>query len=135
MLFVAHTMELVNQAYRTFRDLWNVSVGKFADSLKETDAHVICGSIQSIALNLELFREDAFDYLIIDEAHHASADTYQKVLSYFHPRFTLGLTATPERADDTNILEIFKNTAHKLDIRTAVEIGALAPVRCILCIG
>ena len=135
VLFVAHTMELVNQAYRTFRDLWNVSVGKFADSLKETDAHVICGSIQSIALNLELFREDAFDYLIIDEAHHASADTYQKVLSYFHPRFTLGLTATPERADDTNILEIFKNTAHKLDIRTAVEIGALAPVRCILCIG
>ena len=64
VLFVAHTIELVNQAYRTFRDLWNVSVGKFAYSLKETDAHVICGSIQSIALNPELFREDAFDYLM-----------------------------------------------------------------------
>ena len=66
-----------------------------------------------------------------DEAHHASADTYQKVLAYFKPQFTLGLTATPERADDVNILEIFKNTAHKLDIQTAVEIGALVPVRCI----
>jgi DNA or RNA helicases of superfamily II len=80
---------------------------------------------------LDQFREDAFDYLIIDEAHHASADTYQKVLAYFKPQFTLGLTATPERADDVNILEIFKNTAHKLDIQTAVEIGALVPVRCI----
>ena len=132
VLFVAHTMELVNQAYNTFRNLWpEVAVGKFADNLKEPDAYVVCGSIQSVALNLDQFREDAFDYLIIDEAHHASADTYQKVLAYFKPQFTLGLTATPERADDVNILEIFKNTAHKLDIQTAVEIGALVPVRCI----
>ena len=132
VLFVAHTMELVNQAYNTFKSLWDiVSVGKFADSIKDTGLHVICGSIQSVALNLELFRDDDFDYVIIDEAHHASADTYQKVLAYFKPKFTLGLTATPERADDTNILEIFKNTAHKLDIQTAVEIGALVPVRCI----
>ena len=132
VLFVAHTMELVNQAYNTFRNLCpEVTVGKFADNLKEPDNHVVCGSIQSVALNLDQFREDAFDYLIIDEAHHASADTYQKVLAYFKPQFTLGLTATPERADDVNILEIFKNTAHKLDIQTAVEIGALVPVRCI----
>lgn len=132
VLFVAHTMELVNQAYSTFKNLWDaVSVGKFADSIKDTDSHVICGSIQSVALNLELFQDNNFDYIIIDEAHHASADTYQKVLAYFKPKFTLGLTATPERADDINILEIFKNTAHKLDIQTAVEIGALVPVRCI----
>ena len=132
VLFVAHTMELVNQAHNTFKNLWdNISVGKFADSVKDTDSHVICGSIQSVAMNLELFQDNDFDYIIIDEAHHASADTYQKVLAYFKPKFTLGLTATPERADDTNILEIFKNTAHKLDIQTAVEIGALVPVRCI----
>ena len=132
VLFVAHTMELVNQAFATFESLWNnISVGKFADSIKDIEAHVVCGSIQSVALNLDMFKEDAFDYIIIDEAHHASADTYQKVLAYFQPKFILGLTATPERADDTNILEIFKNTAHKLDIQTAVEIGALVPVRCI----
>lgn len=131
-LFVAHTMELVNQAFATFEALWdNVSVGKFADSIKDTESYVVCGSIQSVALNLEMFKDDDFDYIIIDEAHHASADTYQKVLAYFKPKFILGLTATPERADDTNILEIFKNTAHKLDIQTAVEIGALVPVRCI----
>ena len=132
VLFVAHTMELVNQAHSTFKNLWNnVSVGKFADSIKEFTSHVVCGSIQSIALNLELFKDNDFDYIIVDEAHHASADTYQKVLAYFKPKFTLGLTATPERADDADILEIFKNTAHKLDIQTAVEIGALVPVRCI----
>ena len=131
-LFVAHTMELVNQAYNTFKSIWgDVSVGKFADSVKDYDSQVICGSIQSVALNLDSFKDDDFDYIIIDEAHHATADTYQKVLAYFKPKFILGLTATPERADDTNILEIFKNTAHKLDIQTAVEISALVPVRCI----
>lgn len=131
-LFVAHRTALIDQAYQTFEELWpGVSVGRFADNVKEPDAHVVCGSIQSVALNLEQFREDDFDYLIVDEAHHASADTYQKVLAYFKPAFTLGLTATPERTDDIDILEIFKNTAHKLDIQTAVEIGALVTVRCI----
>ncbi|WP_101910013.1 DEAD/DEAH box helicase [Marasmitruncus massiliensis] len=133
VLFLAHTVELVEQAAATFRKLWSkVTVGRYVDSIKQPNAHVVCGSIQSVALHLEQFKDDAFDYLIIDEAHHAAADTYQKVLSYFKPKFTLGLTATPERTDDnTVILDIFKKTAHKLDIQTAVEIGELVPVRCI----
>lgn len=131
-LFVAHTKELINQAYDAFNSLWKeTTVGKFADNIKETTCNVICGSVQSVALNLDNFAEDTFDYIIIDEAHHAAAETYQKILSYFKPKFILGLTATPERADDVNILDIFKNTAHKLDIETAVEIGALTTVRCI----
>lgn len=131
-LFVAHTMELVNQAYNTFKALWTeTTVGKFADSVKDYESNVICGSIQSVALNLDTFNDNDFDYIIIDEAHHATAETYQKVLAYFKPKFILGLTATPERADDTNILDIFQNTAHKLDIQIAVEIGALTNVRCI----
>lgn len=132
-LFLAHTQELVNQAADTFGTLWpEVTVGRYMEAIKEPDAHVVCGSVQSVALHLEDFREDAFSYLIVDEAHHAAADTYQKILAYFHPAFTLGLTATPERTDDNRaILDIFKNTAHKLDIRTAVEIGELVPIRCI----
>ena len=131
-LFIAHTHELVEQAYHTFKSLWaKVTVGRFTDGIKEPDAFVVCGGVQSVALNLECFRETDFDYIIIDEAHHAAAETYQKVLGYFKPKFTLGLTATPERADDKDILEIFRNTAHKLDIQTAVEIGELVPVRCI----
>lgn len=133
VLFLAHTQELVNQAMETFLKLWpNVTVGRYMESTKQPNAHVVCGSVQSVALHLESFQDDAFDYLIVDEAHHASADTYQKVLFYFKPAFTLGLTATPERTDDNKvILDIFKNTAHKLDIRTAVEIGELVPIRCI----
>ena len=132
-LFLAHTQELVNQAAETFRKLWpSVTVGRYVENMKQPNAHVVCGSVQSVALHLDEFRDDAFDYLIVDEAHHASADTYQKILSYFKPAFTLGLTATPERTDDGKvILEIFKNTAHKLDIQTAVEIGELVPIRCI----
>ena len=133
VLFLAPTQELVNQAVETFRKLWpSVSVGRYIEGMKQPNAHVVCGSVQSVALHLDQFRDDAFDYLIVDEAHHASADTYQKVLSYFKPSFTLGLTATPERTDDNKvILDIFKNTAHKLDIQTAVEIGELVPVRYI----
>ena len=109
VLMVAHTRELVEQAEHTFRRLWpEASVGLYMESNKEKDAHIVCGSIQSVAMHLEDFGESEFDYLIIDEAHHASADTYQRVLAYFHPKFTLGLTATPERADDQDILEIFK---------------------------
>lgn len=131
-LFLAHTRELVEQAADTFRALWHPElVGIYMDTVKQPDSYIVCGSIQSVALNLEQFHPEDFGYLIIDEAHHASAETYQKVLRYFRPAFTLGLTATPERADDQNILDIFKNTAHRLDIQTAVEIGELVPVRCI----
>ncbi|MDO5559934.1 MAG: DEAD/DEAH box helicase family protein [Oscillospiraceae bacterium] len=131
-LFIAHTHELVEQAYETFKNLWpGVSIGKYIDTVKEPDSFVVCAGIQSIAVNLDRFREYDFGYIIIDEAHHANADTYQKVISFFKPEFTLGLTATPERCDDRSIIDIFKNTAHKLDIKTAVEIGELVPVRCI----
>ena len=132
VLFIAHSQELVGQAAKTFREIWStVAVGRYLEAIKEPDAHVVCASVQSVALHLEDFKDDDFTYLIIDEAHHAAADTYQKVLAYFKPAFTLGITATPERTDDKSILEIFKKTAHKLDIQTAVEIGELVPIRCI----
>ena len=132
VLYLAHTKDLITQAAETFGYIWpEASVGLYVEDRKEINTRVVCGSVQSIALNLEFFFPESFDYLIVDEAHHASAETYQKILAYFKPRFTLGLTATPERADGTNILEIFKNTAHRLDIQTAVEIGELVPVRCI----
>ena len=97
-LFLAHTQELVNQAAETFGRLWpEVSVGLFMEAEKQPEAFVVCGSVQSVALHLASFKDNDFAYLIVDEAHHATADTYQKVLAYFKPAFTLGLTATPER--------------------------------------
>lgn len=105
VLFLAHTQELINQATETFRKLWpSVTVGRYMETMKQPNAHVVCGSIQSIALHLDQFKDNDFDYLIVDEAHHAAADTYQKVLAYFKPSFTLGLTATPERTDDNKVI-------------------------------
>jgi superfamily II DNA or RNA helicase len=131
-LFLAHTKELVAQAMRTFEEAWGeVACGVFMGESKVKDAYVVCGSIQSVSQNLEQFNPDDFGYIVIDEAHHGTADTYKKILGYFKPEFILGLTATPERADGEDLLEIFKNVAHKLDLKTAVEMGELVPIRCI----
>ncbi len=93
---------------------------------------MVCASVQSMVQNLDEFKPDDFGYIIIDEAHHGTADSYRKILGHFKPKFTLGLTATPDRTDGENILELFKNVAHKLDLETAVEIGGeLVPIRCI----
>lgn len=131
-LFLAHTKELVTQACNTFKELWNdVNIGIYMAERKEKDAYVVCGSIQSVSQNIEEFNPDDFGYIVIDEAHHTMADTYKRVLKFFKPQFTLGLTATPERMDGENLLEVFKNIAHKLDLKTAIEMGELVPIRCI----
>ena len=131
-LFLAHTKELITQAQDTFNEIWDkADAGLYVAEQKDKDAYVVCSSIQSISRNLEEFKPDDFGYVIIDECHHGAADTYRKVLSYFRPEFTLGLTATPDRADGDSILEDFKNIAHKLDLKEAVELGELVPIRCI----
>ena len=87
--------------------------------------------MQSLTRHLDRFAPDDFAYLIIDEAHHATAESYQKLLRYFRPEFTLGLTATPDRADGLSALEVFRNAAHRLSLREAVEKGELVPIRCV----
>ena len=131
-LFIAHTKELVEQAKEKFQLLWkDIDTGTYMGDIKEKDAYVVCGSVQSISANIEQFNKDDFKYIIIDEAHHASANTYGKILDYFEPDFTLGLTATPERSDGEDILNIFKNVAHKMDLETSIKRGHAAEIRCI----
>jgi superfamily II DNA or RNA helicase len=131
-LYLAHTKDLIYQTKQKFKELWpEKEVGIYIAENRDKNAYVVCGSVQSVSQNIESFEPDDFDYIIVDEAHHSAADTYRKILSYFKPKFTLGLTATPERMDGENILELFKNVAHKLDLKTAVEIGELVPIRCI----
>jgi superfamily II DNA or RNA helicase len=130
-LFVAHRQELVKQAYEKLRELWpEASTGLFMGDVRDAEEHNIAASIQSIAEHLEAFPPTAFQYLVIDEAHHAAAPTYKRLLGYFRPNFVLGLTATPERADGQSVLEIFRDCAHRLSLTEAVERGELAPIRC-----
>ncbi len=131
-LFLVNKLELADQAEKKFNELWNeASTGKYTGEVKEKDVDVVFATVQTISKHLSQFKEDEFKYIIIDECHHSSSKTYKKILSYFKPKFILGLSATPERSDGEDILELFQNVAHKIDLETAVEKGILAPIRCI----
>lgn len=131
-LFLVNALKLASQAKETFAKVWpEATLGEYTGSQKDMTQTVIFATVQSISKNLEKFSPTDFDYLIVDECHHAAANTYQKIFTYFHPKFILGLTATPERSDGEDMLELFQNVAHKMDLKTAVERGVLVPIRCI----
>lgn len=131
-LFLVNALKLASQAKETFAKVWpEATLGEYTGSQKDMTQTVIFATIQSISKDLEKFSPTDFDYLIVDECHHAAANTYQKIFTYFHPKFILGLTATPERSDGEDMLELFQNVAHKMDLKTAVERGVLVPIRCI----
>ena len=126
-----NALKLASQAKETFAKVWpEATIGEYTGSQKDMTQTVIFATIQSISKDLEKFSPTDFDYLIVDECHHAAANTYQKIFTYFHPKFILGLTATPERSDGEDMLELFQNVAHKMDLKTAVERGILVPIRC-----
>ena len=131
-LFLVNALKLASQAKETFAKVWpEATLGEYTGSQKDMTQTVILATVQSISKDLEKFSPTDFDYLIVDECHHAAANTYQKIFTYFHPKFILGLTATPERSDGEDMLELFQNVAHKMDLKTAVERGVLVPIRCI----
>ena len=132
ILFLVNALKLASQAKETFAKAWpEATLGEYTGSQKDMTQTVIFATVQSISKDLEKFSPTDFDYLIVDECHHAAANTYQKIFTYFHPKFILGLTATPERSDGEDMLELFQNVAHKMDLKTAVERGILVPIRCI----
>ncbi|HEU4577885.1 MAG TPA: DEAD/DEAH box helicase family protein [Polyangiaceae bacterium] len=116
VLFLAHREELLAQAARVFRRLLSAAgqradIGWCAGDLLQPGAAVVVGSIQKLcrAENLERLAQQRFDYVIVDEVHHADAPTHRRVLERLDPTFLLGLTATPERADDGDILAAVVN--------------------------
>lgn len=132
ILFLVNALKLASQAKETFAKAWpEATLGEYTGSQKDMTQTVIFATVQSISKDLEKFSPTDFDYLIVDECHHAAANTYQKIFTYFHPKFILGLTATPERSDGEDMLELFQNVAHKMDLKTAVERGVLVPIRCV----
>jgi superfamily II DNA or RNA helicase len=132
VLYVAHRKPLVEQTARELRRLWpEVTHGKILGGTWQPDRDTVCASIQSLTNRLSELPADAFRYLIIDEAHHAAAGSYQELLGHFCPSFTLGLTATPDRPDGRPILEIFRDAAHRLSLEEAIRREELVPIRCV----
>jgi superfamily II DNA or RNA helicase/diadenosine tetraphosphate (Ap4A) HIT family hydrolase len=131
ILFVAHRDEILNQAMRTFRKIRpDASFGKYTGVEKAPEADVIFASIQTLGKlpHLNNFERDHFDYIIVDEFHHAAAKTYRKLIDYFDPKFLLGLTATPERTDGGDLLSLCQeNLVYRCDLVRGIDKGLLSP--------
>ncbi|MDD4139612.1 MAG: DEAD/DEAH box helicase family protein [Eubacteriales bacterium] len=131
VLFVAHREEILNQAWQTFARLReSEDLGRLFAGLSETNRPVLFASVQSLSRTevLQHFDRNAFSYIIVDEFHHASAASYQKILDYFQPEFLLGLTATPHRLDKKNIFAICDfNLVYEADLFAAINRGWLCP--------
>lgn len=133
VLFVAHREEILKQAAQSFKNVRNSDDHGFFDGeSKCTDRSVIFASVATLGrseyLNNKYFASDYFNYIVIDEFHHAVNDQYQRIVNYFKPQFLLGLTATPERMDGRNIYEICDyNVPYEISLKEAINKGILVP--------
>ena len=131
ILFVAHREEILGQAAATFvRILPRKRVGYYTGRSRDGDVDVLCASVQTLgkAEHLERFAPQHFDYIVVDEFHHAAATTYRRLLTHFAPSFLLGLTATPDRTDQSDILSLCDdNLVYSCHLFAGIEAGLLAP--------
>ena len=133
VLFVAHREDILKQAAISFKNVRHSDdYGFFYGKQKDTDKAVIFASVATLGrkeyLTEDFFAPDYFDYVIIDEFHHAVNEQYQRIVKYFKPQFLLGLTATPERMDGKNIYEICDyNVLYEISLKEAINKGMLVP--------
>lgn len=126
MLILSHREELVNQPRKYFDESYGIEQGaNHANGEK-----VVSASIQSIVRRLNRFRPDEFDVVIVDECHHAAANTYRKVMDYFRPRQLIGFTATPNRGDRVRLDNVFDKIIFQRDLRWGIDNGYLSNIFC-----
>lgn len=132
LLFVAHREEILKQSRETFQFiLKDLNFGELhvGNNQAQSINHLFM-SIQSFnRMKLtEITTPDFYDFIIVDEFHHAAAPSYQKLLSYYQPKILLGLTATPERMDGKDILRFFEDTiAAEIRLTDAIDRKLLSP--------
>lgn len=129
LLFLSHRLEHISQAHRTFKEVFGhrTSFGRVYGGLDQSHADFVFSTVQSAALNRTLMNRK-FDYVIIDEFHHADAPSYQRLLNAISARFLLGLTATPERQDGHDVLKLCDyNVAYEVRLVEAVNREWLIP--------
>ena len=131
VLFVAHREEILKQAAETFlRIRPGERVGLYMGKVRDVQVDILCASVQTLgrAAHLKRFSPQHFDYIVIDEFHHAAAPTYRQLLNYFAPQFLIGLTATPDRTDRAAILSLCDdNLVFSRNLFDGVAAGLLAP--------
>ena len=130
-VIIQHRLKLVEQNAHKFVQMNGdrYSVGVLTGNIRETDAEVIFATVQTLEKNLELVGE--VSHFIVDEAHHAAADSYYKCIEYLKElndnMVVLGYTATAERSDGKGIGDVFSNVAYRVEIDLLIELGYLVP--------
>lgn len=126
LLFIVHRRTIAKDALKTFQSVFgkNKSMGIYSGQQRELTSDFLFSTIQTISKENHLtnFKKDHFDYIIIDETHRSGANSYQRLIEYFNPKFLLGMTATPERTDGTDIFQLFDyNIAYEIRLSKAME--------------
>jgi len=131
VLFVAHREEILRQSLEVFRRVQpDADLGLYYGGGKQPDARVVFAGIQTLAGNLHQFAPGRFDYVVVDEFHHAAARSYRRVIDHFQPGFLLGLTATPNRMDGADLLALCSdNLVYECPLTEGIERGDLSPFR------
>lgn len=133
VLFIVHRESILLDAQATFSAVFDgqpnpPSLGLFTGKSKELDADYLFGTNLSVAKHLSKFKPETFDFIVIDEAHHVTSQSYQDIITYFRPKFLLGMTATPERGDAVNIYHTFDNNiAAEIRLREALDKDLVVP--------
>ena len=136
VLFLVHRNQIAKQAKASFERVFGsrIKTGLVSGIKHDYKSDFVFATVQTLSKqeNLERFPRDYFDACIYDEAHHTSAGSYKRVMDYFTPEFTLGMTATPDKRDDNiegrNIYEIFDhNIAYEIRLQQAMEEDLLCP--------
>lgn len=136
VLFLVHRGQLARQTKKSYEKVFakSVSMGLVGAGYREYDADYVFATVQTLNRDEHLLQYDknAFDCIILDEAHHVSADTYQKIMKHFTPKLWLGMTATPDKRDDNiegkNVYEIFNyQIAYEIRLQQAMEEKLLCP--------
>lgn len=136
VLFLVHRNQIAKQAMKSYRKVFGgqVVMGLVTGKHQKYDADFVFATIQTLSKDeiLEKYGKTAFDAIVIDEAHHSAANSYKKVMDYFHPKLWLGMTATPDKRDDNldgrNVYEIFNHQiAYEIRLQDAMEEDLLCP--------
>ena len=130
LLYIVHEGSILKKSLETFQIVFGGArtCGLYSGEAKELDADFIFATNVSMCRSLELFDKKYFDYIIIDECHHAVAETYRKIIDYFEPEFLLGLTATENRMDNQDVVELFDNNIpYELRLRDAIINNLIVP--------
>ena len=136
VLFLVHRNQIAKQALKSYRKVFDgrVSMGMVTGKYQDYDADFVFATVQTLSKedSLSRYEKEHWDLIVVDEAHHSSADSYRKIMDYFTPKLWLGMTATPDKRDDNlegrNIYEIFNHQiAYEIRLQNAMEEDLLCP--------